>query len=415
MSSIYGDSCIVLSAISTCNSDEGFLSPRDPFRHIQTRMPSNISSRMHLYLKYPQYQMANRILDSRAWTLQEVLLPPRVIHYSSTQIIFDCNTTTFQEDGGIEYWGNSKRLLVSNIFSKQLRWYSVIEEYSHRNLTFETDKLSAISGLARKIETEAGNSYIVGLWKDDLVAGLLWTAGSQDLSRIEKYTAPSWSWASTMGSICFRSCLNQHLEDDDLSVDIIDVNVQTLDGTAYSKVLSGKLRVSGYMRKLERNWIGGKDFINQTMSHSFSLSLSTTFPENTSTLTELPSNIQEVYRDEEDFRTRVRDRGNDLLTVQFQARFDSGKIPTTGEIWCLSFISPKSLDDKPRETSFCSDSLVPDGLLVSRINQSCNSFQRIGVFSMYDLPAVRSGGIFICRYSDWIFHAGAETMEIVIE
>ena len=83
--------------------------------------------------------------------------------------------------------------------------------YSSRELSYETDVLPALSGLAHSFETVHGvekltdtNDYLAGIWRNDLAKGLLWTLhDSSDASRHTQYIAPTWSWASMKGQVHF--------------------------------------------------------------------------------------------------------------------------------------------------------------------------------------------------------------------
>jgi hypothetical protein len=54
-----------------------------------------------------------------------------------------------------------------------IQWYRLVIEYSHRQLTYEKDKLPAIQGLADSMSREIGGDYMAGLWSHDLHRGLL--------------------------------------------------------------------------------------------------------------------------------------------------------------------------------------------------------------------------------------------------
>jgi hypothetical protein len=58
-----------------------------------------------------------------------------------------------------------------------MRWYAVINDYAKRNLTVETDKLPALSGVAQKFQAKLQDDYVTGLFASDLHRGLLWTPG----------------------------------------------------------------------------------------------------------------------------------------------------------------------------------------------------------------------------------------------
>jgi len=52
-----------------------------------------------------------------------------------------------------QFAGDSNNLSIYN------RWYELVEGYSARDLTFETDRLPAIAGIARKIQDISGDVY----------------------------------------------------------------------------------------------------------------------------------------------------------------------------------------------------------------------------------------------------------------
>lgn len=62
-----------------------------------------------------------------------------------------------------------------------------------RRLTRRTDILHALAGLVTKFENILNDTYLNGLWQNDLRIGLSWTIdyGGKRLSSL-----PSWSWAS---------------------------------------------------------------------------------------------------------------------------------------------------------------------------------------------------------------------------
>lgn len=74
-------------------------------------------------------------------------------------------------------------------------WYSVINDYTRRSLSFISDTFPAIAGLAKEVHNQTGFTYQAGLWEQDAHRGLLWMA-TQGASRHESYQAPSWSWAA---------------------------------------------------------------------------------------------------------------------------------------------------------------------------------------------------------------------------
>ena len=122
-----------------------------------------------------------------------------------------------------------------------------MEGYTARELTFETDRLPAIAGIARKIQDITGDTYMAGLWKNDLGAGLCWRIrGFGDLCRPSRYRAPSWSWAALEGSITHRIP-----EEHKLSAKLITFEIKTDENNPFGEVLSGQVVLSGCLRTFQ--------------------------------------------------------------------------------------------------------------------------------------------------------------------
>jgi hypothetical protein len=57
--------------------------------------------------------------------------------------------------------------------------------------------LPAISGVAKETRKLTGAKYLAGLWKEDLIHGIMWRPRIFSVAkRTNRYRAPSWSWAS---------------------------------------------------------------------------------------------------------------------------------------------------------------------------------------------------------------------------
>lgn len=97
-----------------------------------------------------------------------------------------------------------RRGVNPNVFVLYREWMRIVLYYTRCNLTRHTDKLVAVSGLARKIHEALGpdEEYVGGIWKYYLHLHLLWDVRSGRTNfRWKEYTAPSWSWASIEGSV----------------------------------------------------------------------------------------------------------------------------------------------------------------------------------------------------------------------
>lgn len=150
-------------------------------------------------------------LNKRAWVFQERLLSPRIIHFSEFSIFFECLEFKASErfPAGIppRYTTSSLRNLLprqpeANAAGLLKLWESFVSTYTSLGITFESDKLAAISALARHTSENfpMAGQYLTGLWDYSLLGQLCWTA-SANPTRSDRYRAPSWSWASVNGHI----------------------------------------------------------------------------------------------------------------------------------------------------------------------------------------------------------------------
>jgi hypothetical protein len=91
----------------------------------------------------------------------------------------------------------------------------LIEEYSDRQLSYSSDKLRAISGVARYLRLPELGSYHAGFWAVELPLALLWfylsNVDPEDSEqKAQPYRAPSWSWTSVDGRTRFAEIKGDH-------------------------------------------------------------------------------------------------------------------------------------------------------------------------------------------------------------
>lgn len=76
-------------------------------------------------------------------------------------------------------------------------WNVVLGTYSRCLLSHDEDKLVAISGLVKEVQSLLKDDYVVGFWKKHLVQQLLWEPVDSPPPRPNIYRAPSWSCKRT--------------------------------------------------------------------------------------------------------------------------------------------------------------------------------------------------------------------------
>jgi hypothetical protein len=116
-------------------------------------------------------------LSTRAWAYQERVLSPRIIHFTDDILIWECrreyqshwNLLSCLTSNGVIY-NPTKSILLDRW------WLEIVPEYSGRNLTYDTDKLLAIAGVARLFHELLKLPYLAGIWidADDIGSVLSW-------------------------------------------------------------------------------------------------------------------------------------------------------------------------------------------------------------------------------------------------
>jgi hypothetical protein len=156
----------------------------------------------------------------------------------------------FVHDGG--------RLGHNNMDSVQSNpgtWSDIVLAYSSGKLTHESDKLLAISGVARWMHQFSKDQYLAGLWRENLEWQLLWSVTLESTregnSRLamsnSQYIAPSWSWASKKGTIRqqFSWLDEKETSKCDLFIYALSASVNTTpQGDAFGQVTGGYIALS---------------------------------------------------------------------------------------------------------------------------------------------------------------------------
>lgn len=124
-------------------------------------------------------------LDIRAWCLQETVLSTRILTYGPREVQWTCQVIQCCEctpEGltnpgpkeeirfGDKLQLNDNHLHVEAIYKA---WYEVVKLYAVRSLTFQKDKLPALSGIALTMKQMVKSEYMAGLWRNDMHRGLL--------------------------------------------------------------------------------------------------------------------------------------------------------------------------------------------------------------------------------------------------
>lgn len=207
-------------------------------------------------------------LNHRAWVYQERLLSPRIVHFSETQLSWECHEFRASERFAFgippRYSHMNHRDLLEQVVqgrvsvTSQSCWHTLISTYTSMSLTYESDKMVALSAVARRLSSIPGmGRYLAGLWDSNLIGQLCWEATART-TRPTAYRAPSWSWMSLNGKISPSFSDNPSTEHSysKAIIQILEAEV-THDGNPFMSVSDGFLRLLGPLFRITR--IGSKD------------------------------------------------------------------------------------------------------------------------------------------------------------
>ncbi|KAL7755761.1 hypothetical protein ACKLNR_014288 [Fusarium oxysporum f. sp. zingiberi] len=100
-------------------------------------------------------------------------------------------------------WANSvESRPIRGMPHEFMQWVALVKLFSRCSLSYSSDKLVAISGMAQTLAPKLNCDYLAGLWRKDLEHQLLWKVTRPRPAPKRDHTrGPSWTWASVDGTI----------------------------------------------------------------------------------------------------------------------------------------------------------------------------------------------------------------------
>lgn len=236
-------------------------------------------------------------IQQRGWVLQERELAPRTLHFCEGIILWECKTSkasselpwvetnsSYSEpdllwnspadaeasDGSFD--SPLYRALDISPTSKALGrrhyWFSIVESYSRKQLSRESDRLPALDGLAQASRHSLEEQYLVGMWRADMPSALLWQIDLEPKRPnscscdLRSNNIPCWSWASAGFGVTYgsqKSWQAHHVQDPEQrllrdcnfrQLSIREASVSQENGHSTSPVLGGSLHCLGLVYHL---------------------------------------------------------------------------------------------------------------------------------------------------------------------
>ncbi|RDL41475.1 uncharacterized protein BP5553_01454 [Venustampulla echinocandica] len=265
MSSIYGGARTTLVALSRSDADFGLCRVQvsginsthaEDEKHHQSRCRQVLRS-----INDEEYVTVLPTLDQqihksrwryRGWTLQEALLSPRCLFFSCDQVYFQCNiiqcceslddsdnpifpikgdsqaSKVVSEGGSMVFTlmtdyptgsfinpfnapEKEDGSVTANVklFDQTYLYDSLLEQYSGRDLSHDSDAIEAFGAILQKFRQKSGSEIFYGIPIAIMPWALMWQEESYCNRRRQEF--PSWSWAGWQGPLLHGLCgLEKH-------------------------------------------------------------------------------------------------------------------------------------------------------------------------------------------------------------
>ena len=158
------------------------------------------------------YDLKSRM--SRKWkpprhSLKDLDLTPQDFEDCDLDILDGLDIKGWEKfEAQLERWNIGRQ--ANSVESRPIRgmphglsqWVAVVRLFSRCSLSFSSDKLVAISGMAQTLVPKLNCDYVAGLWRKDLEHQLLWkVTRPRPAPEKDQTRGPSWTWASVDGEI----------------------------------------------------------------------------------------------------------------------------------------------------------------------------------------------------------------------
>jgi hypothetical protein len=335
-------------------------------------------------------------LFQRGWAFQERFLSFRVLHYTYQELVWECNTTSKCQCGRIlsqmdvfrpgvtvnqivrapkpTFAYSSLRKLASDDLIDQ--WQTIVFQYSNRGLSYDADRLPALSGLAQRFQIYNIGVYAAGLWEKHLHTQILWRSSAHGKlrTRSSKYIAPTWSWASLSGGVYFLGAQahrpgNNILRCTKIVGSILEVHCTPGGLDALGSVVDGYLRVRGQI-------------VQATLTTAANPRRQRELSEGPETSERSPPYLFEIVNDKDGSSCRfVPDSLSDIDVLTPRQ-----------SIFCLLWsLSPKQEPRKQESQPLDNIEIFSTMLILRSSQRQPRNYERIGLIPVYEDESKRGG------------------------
>lgn len=268
MDKVYSHAALNIAATGASDASKGLFFPRsaNTMELLEIELDWPIKGKFSQKFTLLDHDYWKRLvvdepLMRRAWVVQERLLAPRVLHFGSRQLFWECELDA-SEDFPLGPPAVLVRQDQQNLFKRfdetamhftefdhpspaHAVWQRALSSYTHASLTKSEDKLVALGGIASELSSNISDGYVAGLWKEQMATELLWYVDLDTVSsRQKQYRAPSFSWASVDGAV-----VPGGWQKDDVLIEVQESFAATETSNPFGSVRSGFVRIRGTLKR----------------------------------------------------------------------------------------------------------------------------------------------------------------------
>ncbi|KAG5808772.1 hypothetical protein H9Q74_004450 [Fusarium xylarioides] len=268
---VYANSACTISATASEGPDEGLFRLRTAQEtlvgHIKVPFADGKPRIFDVWDQHHMQRLTQGPLTDRGWVFQERILSPRVLHFTKTQVVWECfemnksemfprwspqpadavytpdlkAIDAFFDDGHRRTaWAKEEdKKMTVDVYQQ---WMNLVKTYSKCSLTCPDDRLMAMAGIAEMFKKNSGDEYLAGLWRSRIVEGLNWVVLEPKPRPQNPERVPSWSWAAV--DSCVLPQRTNLPRDEDL-IEVIDVRTHLALSSSRSQQLKGSIELRG--------------------------------------------------------------------------------------------------------------------------------------------------------------------------
>lgn len=224
MAAYYSNAYLVIAAAQSSNPDGGLFDSLGSYSPLKSHTTTEIGQIINpdatisrIYRRkldgfYSQSRhhsfLSESPLNTRAWALQENVLARLIVHFTRGELLWECveglrcecmeaennSCYTTRVPGMMRAYQFTWLRYPNDTRSIYDLWLGLLQRYSGLALSYDSDILPGLSGLAKLWQSRGAGKYLAGFWEENILESMLWNiCGPRQLQRPEKYRAPSWS------------------------------------------------------------------------------------------------------------------------------------------------------------------------------------------------------------------------------